>query len=85
MILREAALNNQVDTVLILLDEKNLDTSTKIAGVPALFWAETSGNSEIIQLLIENRERNSTTDTSDDTGYNDVWRIRKSLILEIKQ
>lgn len=72
MILREAVLNNQTETVIFLLDKKNLDTSTKLAGVSASFWAKISGNLEIIQLLAKDREKNPTTDISDTTGYNDI-------------
>lgn len=60
LILNEAILNDQVDTVRFLLEEKNVDPSTKFAGITASFWANQRGNSEIIELLSKDYTKNET-------------------------
>lgn len=59
LILNEAILNDQVETVRFLLEEKNIDPNTKFAGTNSLFWAQQRGNSEIIKL-VSNAINNTT-------------------------
>lgn len=71
MILKDAILNDREDTVKLLVHEKGVDASAKIAGIPASFWAKIRGNSEIIELVSEHRT-DTTADTTNNTGYNEL-------------